>query len=685
MIVARRPGVADAAAAGQATIGLRCPAHPVAHALLAKAARAPASPASPRRARTASAASARRPRRTSSTSSATTLLVLDGGATRIGIESAIVDCSTRPAGAAAPGHPDAASGSRTPPASRSPAPTPPRRAPPARSPRTTRRRAKLRLMPTEMLRTALEVLGAEPAEAGGIFPVGAFRRRPRRRAPAHAGAARAGGARIVFDPARTRPRGRASDLGRRAAARSRMGRGSRSAQPRRGILTRSSAILEPFGMTVNCESKAPARARRLRRWPRRCWWPPAAAAAADDALPPDPDHRLRRRDEHHRRHSTTTPTAASSASTRRCRRPTRRSSAASTRSGSRASRRAYGLVFPECNPGRDRGDRAGRAASAPPLGARAADLAAQIDAQQAESPLGAGDMVTVLVGVNDVIAQYQQYPTHERGRADRQRRGRGRARSAARSTASPTPAPRCCVSTIPDIGFTPFALAERAAHADTDRGALLSRLIAALQRLAARDDRQRRPQDRPDPARRAGRQVVKFPGSNGITNATDAVCDLTQSQLTPPSILDCTAQTLVPGGSHAPIFWADDRHLSASGAEHASAAPRSRAPRTTRSEVAAPGVRAARPARCGRERAARRSPPIRRSPRAPAAPRSAFGVVDDGDDDVAPARVGEHVAGDADDVAQRPGLQVGAAGRRPSSGAACRRCRRPAASSSARA
>src|ERR671913_1510477 len=36
VIVARRPGVADAAAAGQVTIGLRCPAHPVAHALLAR-------------------------------------------------------------------------------------------------------------------------------------------------------------------------------------------------------------------------------------------------------------------------------------------------------------------------------------------------------------------------------------------------------------------------------------------------------------------------------------------------------------------------------------------------------------------------------------------------------------------------------------------------------------------------
>ena len=32
VIVRRRPGAAEAAAAGQATIGLRCPAHPVAHA-----------------------------------------------------------------------------------------------------------------------------------------------------------------------------------------------------------------------------------------------------------------------------------------------------------------------------------------------------------------------------------------------------------------------------------------------------------------------------------------------------------------------------------------------------------------------------------------------------------------------------------------------------------------------------
>jgi hypothetical protein len=42
------------------------------------------------------------------------------------------------------------------------------------------------------------------------------------------------------------------------------------------------------------------------------------------------------------------------------------------------------------------------------------------------------------------------------------------------------------------------------------------------------------------------------------------VCDLSRSQLTPPSSLDCTAQTFVPNGSPA-YLWADELHLSATG------------------------------------------------------------------------------------------------------------------------
>jgi L-threonylcarbamoyladenylate synthase len=92
VIVPRAEGVADAAAGGQGTIGLRCPAHPVAHALLESAA-AHGVPG-------VAAPSANRFGRISPTSAAHVLAefgsglrVLDGGACDVGIESTIVDCS----------------------------------------------------------------------------------------------------------------------------------------------------------------------------------------------------------------------------------------------------------------------------------------------------------------------------------------------------------------------------------------------------------------------------------------------------------------------------------------------------------------------------------------------------------------------------------------------------------------
>lgn len=92
LILPRRPGVAVAAAGGQASIGLRCPAHPVAQSLL-RAAAALGVPG-------VAAPSANRFGRVSPTTAAhvqdelgTDLLILDGGACGVGIESTIVDCT----------------------------------------------------------------------------------------------------------------------------------------------------------------------------------------------------------------------------------------------------------------------------------------------------------------------------------------------------------------------------------------------------------------------------------------------------------------------------------------------------------------------------------------------------------------------------------------------------------------
>ncbi len=94
LILPRRPGIAAAAAGGQDTVGLRCPAHPVAHALLLACAQANPPVLG------VAAPSANRFGRGSATTAAHVrdefgddLLVLDGGATPVGIESAIVDCT----------------------------------------------------------------------------------------------------------------------------------------------------------------------------------------------------------------------------------------------------------------------------------------------------------------------------------------------------------------------------------------------------------------------------------------------------------------------------------------------------------------------------------------------------------------------------------------------------------------
>ena len=186
VIVDRLPDVAAAAAGGQTTIGLRCPAHPVAHALLLKAGELGVPGiAGP---------SANRFGKVSPTSAAhvvdelgADLLVLDGGPARLGIESAIVDCSSgRPVllrpGVLARERIEAAAGA-------------PLAEPGADAPRASgtlvshyATQARLRIMPTEMLRTALQVLGSDPLKLAvysrsvpsGVAPGVVHRRMPAR-------------------------------------------------------------------------------------------------------------------------------------------------------------------------------------------------------------------------------------------------------------------------------------------------------------------------------------------------------------------------------------------------------------------------------------------------------------------------------------------------------------------------
>lgn len=92
LILPRRAGVAEASAGGQDSIGLRCPSHPVSQAVMRRAQALGV--------QGISAPSANRFGRVSPTTAAhvqdelgSELLVLDGGACEVGIESTIIDCT----------------------------------------------------------------------------------------------------------------------------------------------------------------------------------------------------------------------------------------------------------------------------------------------------------------------------------------------------------------------------------------------------------------------------------------------------------------------------------------------------------------------------------------------------------------------------------------------------------------
>jgi L-threonylcarbamoyladenylate synthase len=160
IIVPRAAGMGTAAAGGQPSIGLRCPSHPVARALLQAARQSGVAGVA--------APSANRFGRISPTTAqhvaaefGETLTVLDGGRCQVGIESSIVDCTsghplmlrpgvlTRAQIEAAAGEPLADPHGMVP---RAPGTLDAHYAP----------RARLRLMAAGQLHTALQLLGTAP-------------------------------------------------------------------------------------------------------------------------------------------------------------------------------------------------------------------------------------------------------------------------------------------------------------------------------------------------------------------------------------------------------------------------------------------------------------------------------------------------------------------------------------------
>jgi hypothetical protein len=222
---------------------------------------------------------------------------------------------------------------------------------------------------------------------------------------------------------------------------------------------------------------------------------------------------------------------------------------------------AYGFVFPECNP-------APNAAAAPRsriravADARIAGLAAQVDAQLAESALNGKDLVTVYIGQNDVLDEYAKYPTVGEAQLIANLEAIGTTLGQQVNRIADTGA-KVVLATVPDVGATPFGLAEKSAHTDIDRSALLTRLTArfnAGMRQTIYNDGRKIGLILADEYFNA---VVRIVNGAGFVNVTAPVCDL--PALPAPAVLNCTNLTLVSGGSAATWLWADNLHFSPGG------------------------------------------------------------------------------------------------------------------------
>jgi outer membrane lipase/esterase len=202
----------------------------------------------------------------------------------------------------------------------------------------------------------------------------------------------------------------------------------------------------------------------------------------------------------------------------------------------------------------------GTATTAPSLvyasqGATVATMQAQWDAHTATDTLGDKDLVTMFVGMHDVLAVYASAGTVDEGAMTAELQARGKALGSLVNRITNTGAPVLIV-TVPNLGFTPFARAEEAVT--PGRIDLLARLTSAFN-LAMRlevinDGRLIGLVDAND----LTRAMVQLPSFYGITNTTEAAC------ASGVALPNCSEETLRQVNGTAVValqqLWADALH-----------------------------------------------------------------------------------------------------------------------------
>jgi outer membrane lipase/esterase len=215
----------------------------------------------------------------------------------------------------------------------------------------------------------------------------------------------------------------------------------------------------------------------------------------------------------------------------------------------------YGYVFEQCNPSKLT-PKAFQRASA---GAKVADLVVQVDAQ-AKAGLSATDLVTVMVGSNDIVELYRQYaPRVAAGEAPALVADDLNAQALLRGAAVAEQVnrlidlgPRVIVSTVPALHLTPYGIAENTA--DPARGALLRRLSETFNARIRVDILQDGRHVGLVSADDSVQLLVNAAAVNGLTDIVAGACAV--------ALPGCTTATLVTGATAINHLWADELHFA---------------------------------------------------------------------------------------------------------------------------
>ncbi|WP_457421764.1 SGNH/GDSL hydrolase family protein [Roseateles sp. P5_E7] len=186
-------------------------------------------------------------------------------------------------------------------------------------------------------------------------------------------------------------------------------------------------------------------------------------------------------------------------------------------------------------------------------GVKVADVRDKIDQHLSNDRFGPKDLVSIMVGVNDILELYRQFPAQSRDSLINEAKARGKL-LAEQANRIANANGRVLVATIFDVGLTPFGWKEREQQTDIDRAAFLDELSGAFNislRLNLLND-----------GRLIGlvlvdetiQQIARFPGAFGYSDVTTAAC---RSEIAPQ---DCTTETLKADATST-WLWAGDTLL----------------------------------------------------------------------------------------------------------------------------